>query len=69
MFERLAITDSNFDLIDHIFINTDSEEIANDAVKNFNVTIHMRPKFLLNIKSNEASQVLSYDISKLKGEY
>ena len=38
-----------------IIINTDSEEIAENAKYNYDVTIHMRPDYLLTINSNEAS--------------
>ena len=43
-------------VIDEIIINTDSEEIANNATSCFNVTIHMRPDYLLDIQANEANQ-------------
>ena len=56
-------------VIDEIIINTDSEEIANNAKKYFNVTIHMRPDYLLNINSNEAFQIMEYDLKHVEGEY
>ena len=40
---------NNSGVVDEIIINTDSEEIAESARKYFNATIHMRPKYLLNI--------------------
>ncbi len=55
--------------ISEIIINTDSEEIAESAQKNFNVTIHMRPEFLLKITSNEANKIMEYDLSITEGEY
>lgn len=54
--------------INKIIINTDSEEIANDAKEHFDVTIHMRPDYLLTITSNEANQILEYDINNTDGE-
>jgi len=56
-------------VIDEIIINTDSEEIANNAKKYFNVTIHMRPDYLLDINSNEAFQIMEYDLKHVEGEY
>lgn len=55
--------------ISEIIINTDSEEIASDAEKNFNVTIHMRPDYLLKIDSNEANQIMEHDLTLSEGEY
>jgi CMP-N-acetylneuraminic acid synthetase len=57
------------DYISEIIINTDSDRIAIDAKKNFDVTIHMRPNFLLAIDSNEANQIIDYDLSLTDGEY
>lgn len=56
-------------LISEIIINTDSEEIAQNASENFDVTIHMRPDYLLDINSNEANQIIEYDLSKTDHEY
>lgn len=55
--------------ISEIIINTDSEEIAEDASKNFKVTIHMRPDYLLHIQSDEANQIMAYDLGKSDGEF
>lgn len=55
--------------IHEIVINTDSEEIAQSAKDNYDVTIHMRPDYLLNITSNEAYQLMAYDLSITEGEY
>lgn len=55
--------------INEIIINTDSEIIAEEATKNFKVTIHMRPEYLLAIESNEANQIIEYDLSVSDGEY
>ena len=55
--------------ISEIIINTDSEEIAKSAIENFNVTIHMRPEYLLKINSNEANLIMEYDLSITEGEY
>jgi len=55
--------------IDEIVINTDDEEIARQATDHFDVTIHMRPEYLLTITSNEASQIMAYDISMMEGEH
>ena len=55
--------------IEEIVINTDDEEIARQATDHFDVTIHMRPEYLLTITSNEASQIMAYDLSIMEGEY
>ena len=55
--------------INEIIINTDSKEIAESATNNYDVTIHMRPKYLLDIDGNEANQIIEYDLSKTNGEY
>ncbi len=54
--------------INKIIINTDSEEIAKNAKEHFDVTIHMRPDYLLTITSNEANQILEYDLNNTDGE-
>lgn len=55
--------------IEEIVINTDDEEIARQATDHFDVTIHMRPEYLLTITSNEASQIMAYDLSIMEGEH
>jgi N-acylneuraminate cytidylyltransferase len=60
---------SHSQYIKEIIINTDSEEIAEDASKNFKVTIHMRPDYLLHIQSDEAYQIMAYDLEKIDGEF
>jgi CMP-N-acetylneuraminic acid synthetase len=55
--------------VEEIVLNTDDEEIAQKAQDGFNVTIHWRPDYLLTITSNEASQILAYDLSITKGEH
>ena len=62
-----SLSESNY--ISEIIINTDSKEIAESATSNYDVTIHMRPKYLNNIDSNEANQIIEYDLSKTNGEY
>ena len=62
-----SLSESNY--INEIIINTDSKEIAESATSNYDVTIHMRPKYLLDIDSNEANQIIEYDLSKTNGEY
>ena len=62
-----SLSESNY--INEIIINTDSNEIAESATSNYDVTIHMRPKYLNNIDSNEANQIIEYDLSKINGEY
>jgi CMP-N-acetylneuraminic acid synthetase len=62
-----SLNESN--VINEIIINTDSDEIAENAQKHFAVTIHMRPDYLLNIQSNEAYQIMKYDLNKTEGEY
>jgi N-acylneuraminate cytidylyltransferase len=55
--------------INEIVLNTDDEEIARLATEYFDVTIHMRPDYLLTITSNEASQIMAHDLSITEGEY
>ncbi len=62
-----ALQDSN--VINEIIINTDSEKIAKNAKENFNVTIHMRPDYLLDIDHDEANKIMAYDIDKIAGEH
>ena len=62
-----SLSESNY--INEIIINTDSKEIAESATSNYDVTLHMRPKYLLDIDSNEANQIIEYDLSKTNGEY
>ena len=56
-------------IIQEIIINTDSDKIAESARKYFDVTIHMRPDYLLNIQSDEAYQIMAYDLERTDGEY
>ena len=51
-------------VIDEIIINTDSEEIANNAKSCFNVTIHMRPDYLLDIHT-ELKQINHIELDAL----
>ena len=62
-----ALNESN--VVDEIIINTDSVEIAESARKHFDVTIHMRPDYLLNLHSDEAYQIMAYDLNRIEGEY
>lgn len=62
-----SLTKSKY--ITEIIINTDSEEIANSAKDNFDVTIHMRPEHLLTITSNEANLIMEHDLCITAGEY
>lgn len=55
--------------VKEIIINTDSDKIAEEAKKNFDVTIHMRPDYLLNIQCDEANQIMAYDLTQTDGEY
>lgn len=57
------------DWISSTVINTDSEEIAETALKYFDVKVHMRPDYLLTITSNEANQIMEYDINKTDADY
>lgn len=59
----------NTKYVREIIINTDSKIIAQNAKENFNVTIHMRPEYLLKIERNEAYQLMAYDLTKTSGGY
>jgi len=63
----IALNESN--VVNKVIINTDSEEIAQNAQDNFDVTIHMRPQHLQNIQSDEAYQIMSYDIDKIECDH
>ncbi|MFZ4739773.1 MAG: cytidylyltransferase domain-containing protein [Bacteroidales bacterium] len=54
--------------IDEIIINTDSEEIANNANKNFKVTILKRPEYLLGDMVS-IQPLIEYDISQTNGDF
>jgi len=55
--------------INETIINTDSIKIAEDAKANFKVTIHMRPDYLKRITSDEANQIMAYDLKNTDGEF
>lgn len=55
--------------IDEIVLNTDDQEIARKVTDHFDVTIHMRPEYLLSITSNEASQIMAHDLTLTEGEH
>jgi len=67
-FHWIMETLSKSKYIGEIVINTDSEEIAEDARKNFNVTILIRPDFLLGDMVS-IQPLIAYDISQTSGEY
>jgi len=69
LFHWILDTLNESGVVDEIIINTDSEEIAENAQKHFEITIHMRPDNLLEIQSNEAFQIMAYDLNKTEGEY
>ena len=69
LFHWIMICLSSSKYIKEIIINTDSNEIAKSAQNNFTVTIHMRPYHLMDIHSNEANQIMEYDLSQTNGEY
>ena len=54
--------------IDEIIINTDSNEIAESASSNFDVTILKRPDFLLG-DMVRIQPLIEYDLSQTNGEY
>lgn len=54
--------------VKEIVINTDSEEISDSAVKNFEVTILKRPDFLLGDMVS-IQPLIEYDLSQTKGEF
>lgn len=62
-----ALNDSG--VVSEIIINTDSEEIATSAREYFDVTIHMRPDYLLDIQSNEPNQIMEHDLKQTDGEF
>jgi CMP-N-acetylneuraminic acid synthetase len=69
LFHWIIETLSKSEYISEVILNTDDLEIAREATDNFNVTIHMRPEYLLHITSNEASQIMTHDLSITEGEH
>lgn len=69
LFHWILETLQNSKYISEIIINTDSEEIAKEAESHFDVTIHIRPEYLLTITSNEANQIIEYDLSRSDGRF
>jgi CMP-N-acetylneuraminic acid synthetase len=67
-FHWIIETLSKSKYIKEIVINTDSPEIADDAKKNFKVTILKRPDFLLGDMVS-IQPLIAYDISQTKGEF
>ena len=66
LFHYILDTLSLSKYIDEIIIITDSEKIAKNAKKFFDVNIHMRPDYLLDINSNEANLIIEdYKVSKI----
>jgi len=61
-----SLNDSPY--IDEIIINTDSEQIVEDASRNFDVTILWRPDHLLG-EMVGIQPLIEYDIANSKGEY
>lgn len=59
---------SKSEYIKEIVINTDSEEIAQEATNNFEVTILKRPDFLLGDMVS-IQPLIEYDLSQTKGEF
>ena len=54
--------------IDEIIVNTDSQDIAQSANENFNVTILERPDYLKGDMVG-IQPLIEYDLSKTNGEY
>ena len=69
LFFWIFSTISKCSLIDKVILNTDSEEIAKEVSKHFDVIIHMRPDYLNSITENEANQIIEYDILKTDSNY
>jgi CMP-N-acetylneuraminic acid synthetase len=68
LYHRVATILQNSDLVDGIVINTDSQEIADDAIGHFpKVKIVWRPKELQGdfVPMND---IIGYDLSKTKGD-
>ena len=69
LFHQIASTLESSDLISEIIINTDSEEIAQNAVKHFKkVTIHQRP---LSIQGDfvDMNRIIQHDLSSCKATH
>jgi len=69
LFHYILDTLSKSKYINEIIINTDSEKIAQNAQKFFDVTIHMRSEHLLKINSNEANLIIEDDIKRIDCDY
>lgn len=55
--------------VEKVILNTDSELIADRVSGRFNVKIHMRPQHLLEIQTNEANQIIGWDLDNCEGEF
>lgn len=52
-----------------VILNTDSRLIADEVSRNFPVRIHMRPDHLLTIQSDEANQIVGWDMEQVQDDY
>ena len=66
LFHWILIALSRSKYVDRIAINTDSLEIAEDAVKHFDVTIIERPEHLLG-NMFVANDLIAFDLTQLSG--
>jgi CMP-N-acetylneuraminic acid synthetase len=69
LFHKIAAVLERSDYVKEIIINTDSDKIAEDALKHFPTTkIHIRPENLCGdfVPMND---IIAYDISQTDGEY
>lgn len=70
LYHAIVKTLLNVEYIDKIVINTDSEIIASDAIKNFGdkITIINRPENIIGdfVSMND---IIAYDLSQVEGQY
>jgi CMP-N-acetylneuraminic acid synthetase len=69
LFEWIFETLNASSRVKDVILNTDSELIAEEVSKRFPVRVHMRPDHLLTIQSNEANQIVGWDLEQVEDEY
>lgn len=64
LFEWIFEALTRAERIGEIILNTDSEILADAVANRFDVRIHMRPPHLLTIQTDEANQIIGYDVDE-----
>jgi len=62
-----SLTESKY--VSEIILNTYSTRIKELVLRNFDVTMHERPDYLIEIDENEANRIIEHDIDLVEGEH